>query len=96
MSHCCWHGGHTPALLRKRRHEPLGRSTELLRIEQPEQPSEHVMAGKTILQPKEAAKERPFRLRELGHVRRNLAAREHRTKDDHQQTIKIAQNGIAD
>jgi len=54
------------------------------------------MAGKTILQPKEAAKERPFRLRELGHVRRNLAAREHRTKDDHQQTVKIAQNGIAD
>ena len=71
-------------LLGECRHEALERRTELGRIEQPEQPTECVMAGQTVVQTEELAQEWLFRLGEFGHVRRVLTAAQHRAEGDHQ------------
>src|SRR3954447_8739202 len=48
-------------------HEPLEGSTEPLRIEQPEQPTEGVMAGQAVLQLEKAAQKGLFRFRKPLH-----------------------------
>src|SRR6201995_5519586 len=68
----------------KLRHEPLKGRAEPLRIEQPEQTTEGVVAGQAILKLQKAAQEPFFRPGEAGHVHGTLAAAQHRAERNHQ------------
>ena len=76
-------------------HEPLEGGTEPRRIEQPEQPTEGVVAGQAVLQLEKAAQKGLFRFREPRHRHCTLTAAQHRAERDHQQLVEVVQPGIA-
>jgi hypothetical protein len=76
--HLAVDGDHALADPGKRRREPLKRDAKLLGIEQPEQPAERVVAGRTVLQIEELAKERLLGFGEQGHIHGTLTATQDR------------------
>ena len=84
----------TPALAGKRRHEPLKRRLELLRIEPAEQPADAVVAGQAIGKLEETAQEWLLRPREQPHISRALPATQHAARGNHHQLIEVMQSGI--
>jgi len=81
-------------LFGKRRHEPLKRGAELLRIQQSEKPAESIVAGDATLQNEEFAQKVLLGFREFRHIRRVLTAAKHRAQGNHQQIVEIMQSGI--